>query len=143
MSFTPIADVNQLILQTLDDKSVFTMTQVNNNFKKVIFNDKLLKAKFVSYNIVHQKVKKIIAAYDDYIYVCINIRQQDVLTIKKILELAPTALNIDIFDNTFLYYKIKPREIVNSIESIVNKFETFDLNKIYKNNFSNYIEYSI
>ncbi len=71
MTFTQIVDVNKLILQSLDDKSLFTMTQVNKNFKKTILDDKLLKSKFVGYNIVRQKVKKIIAAakYNDYIFV--------------------------------------------------------------------------
>jgi hypothetical protein len=142
MSFTQIDDVNQLILHTLDDKSVFTMTQVNKNFKKVIFDDKLLKAKFVSYNIVRQKVKKIIAAakYNEYIYVRITLNHM--LTVQKIHELVPTAKNIK-FRHAFLYYKIKPYELVNSIESIVNEFEPFDLNKIFKNDFSDYIQYVI
>lgn len=142
MSFTQITDVNQLILQTLDDKSVFIMTQVNKNFKKVIFNDKLLKSKFVSYNIVRQKVKKIIAAtiYNDYIFV--RITRNHMLTVQKILEIVPTAKNIN-NSTYFLYYKIKPCELVNSIESIVNEFEPFDLNKIFKNKFSGYIEYVI
>jgi hypothetical protein len=135
-----ILDTNTLILFTLDDKSLFTMSRVNKTYKRIILTDKLLKQKFMNYKIPYLKVVKMIKCTYDYKNIAVRIFIENNLTIDQIKRMIPLAKNISIM-NDITKYKIHANEVFNSIEIVVNilNSNSFDLIKISKN--VDYIEY--
>jgi hypothetical protein len=135
MIFTDIADVDRLLLLTIDEKSLFTMTHVNKNVKKFILDDRILKHKFINYKIAYLKVVKMVKSTYDYknVYVCINIDHG--LTIHQIKHMVPLSKNIKLINDytDWITYKIHANEVFNSIEIIVNYLDYFDISKISKN----------
>lgn len=140
MIFTDIPDVDRLLLLTLDEKSLFIMTQVNKNVIKFILDDRILKHKFIYYKIVFMKVVKMVKSTYDYRNILVRIYVQNNLTIHQIKHIVPLSKNINLINDTCIIYKIHANEVLNSIEIILTFLDYFDIRKIIKN--VSYIEYN-
>ncbi len=131
MQFLTILDTDKIILNMLNDTSLFIITQVSKNIRNIILNDLVLNRRFIKYKSKYLKIMKIIKSQAD----CYGHNKVRIIdnsndyTRQCIKELIPEAKQIKIIYPSIIF-NIHPNKVLTSIEILVNLYHQFDMQRV-------------